>query len=92
MCYLQLENKIENSNLKEILEYYKSMCIYENCLGYLSGAMCKWLAYSPDDTSCFIMISCFIKIENSLIFLALAYQDCPRKEASISNCYVLLIN
>jgi len=46
--------------------------------GYLSGARCKWFAYSP------LMplppiISCFVKILNGSAFLVLFYPGCPGK-------------
>jgi len=49
--------------------------------GYLSEARCKWLAYGPADATATPVISCFIKIQNSLTFLVPAYPGCPGKEA-----------
>jgi len=47
---------------------------------YLSGARCKWLAWSSW-CHCHPIISCFIKIEIGLNFLVPAYPGCPVKEA-----------
>ena len=48
------------------------------CKDYLSAVSFKWFAHDPADATA---ISCFVKIQNGLIFLVLAYPDCPGKEA-----------
>jgi len=61
-----------------LLDVRKSIWAVKNWVmrcwhGYLSAARCKWFAYGPADFHCHPIISCFIKIQNSLTFLVLAY-------------------
>ena len=50
-------------------------------LSVLSGARCKWFCIWFSWCHCHPIISCFIKIQISILFLAPTYESCPGKKA-----------